>query len=120
MAVAPETILQSAIALEQGDAEIDWRNACSRAYYAAFHRCRAIAREIEPHTDVEGGSAHNIVADILTSPRNTPVHRGMGYKLRSCSVERKRADYDIEVEFRRKTCQAVIDDCKAIMREAAG
>lgn len=50
MSVTPEAIFESAVVLAGGDEEVDWRNACSRAYYAAYHRCRAIANEIEPYT----------------------------------------------------------------------
>ena len=36
MAVTPESILESAAAMSQGGAEVDWRNATSRACYAAY------------------------------------------------------------------------------------
>ncbi len=35
MAVSPEVLLEAAAALGNGHGEADWRNATSRAYYAA-------------------------------------------------------------------------------------
>ena len=52
MAVTPESILESAAAMSQGGAEVDWRNANSRARYAAYHRCRALATLIDPQADL--------------------------------------------------------------------
>ena len=43
MAVTPEVLLQAAAALGDGNQEVDWRNAASRGYYAAFHRCILMA-----------------------------------------------------------------------------
>ena len=57
MPVTPREILDSAVALGRGKAEVDWRNACSRAYYAGFHRCRQIANALEPHADTAGPEA---------------------------------------------------------------
>lgn len=119
MAVTPEAIFQSAVVLARGDEEVDWRNACSRAYYAAYHRCRAIANEIEPYTETAGRSAHRVVADILTSPGSGKARMSMGYKLRQCGAQRRRADYEIDDPFPRQAGLAVIADCREIL-EAAG
>ena len=118
MSVTPEAIFESAVVLAGGDEEVDWRNACSRAYYAAYHRCRAIAKEIEPYTDTASRSTHRIVADILTSPGNGPARMSIGYKLRQCSAQRQRADYQIGDPFPRQVCQAVIADCRDILQAA--
>lgn len=37
MAVTPEGLLSAAKAMSAGEEEVDWRNATSRAYYAAYH-----------------------------------------------------------------------------------
>lgn len=53
MPVTPDEILDSAIKHGSGEAEVDWRNACSRAYFAAFHRCRQIRRPSNPMSSLE-------------------------------------------------------------------
>ena len=44
MAVNPKQLLDAAHELAEGSREVDFRNAASRAYYAAYHRCRPIAK----------------------------------------------------------------------------
>lgn len=107
--------MASAEAMARGGAEVDWRNAGSRAYYAAFHGCRVLAQGIEPHTDTATGSAHRMVADILTKPTNETMHKRLGYKLRQCGIERRRADYDIDDDFPRESCLAVVETCQEIV-----
>lgn len=43
MAVSPKQLLEAAQELAQGNREVDFRNAASRAYCAAYHRCRPVA-----------------------------------------------------------------------------
>ena len=38
MSVTPTEILEAAKGFAKGNSEVDWRNAVSRAYYAAYHR----------------------------------------------------------------------------------
>ena len=61
MPVTPHDIHGSAVALGEGDHEVDWRNAGSRAYFAAFHRCRRLAMQLEPNVDVSRSDAHQVV-----------------------------------------------------------
>ena len=110
--------MASAETMARGSTEVDWRNACSRAYYAAFHRCRALAQGVEPYTDTATGSAHRLVADILTNPTNEAMHKRLGYKLRQCGIERRRADYDIGDDFPRESCLAVVETCREILTVA--
>ena len=65
MPVTPDSILESAAAMSEGDAEVDWRNATSRAYYAAYHRCRPLATVRDPHADLSTRESHRVVYDIL-------------------------------------------------------
>ena len=116
MPVTPKEILDSAVG--RGEAEVDWRNACSRAYYAGFHRCRQIANVLEPHADTAGREAHRVVADILTESSRARPAIGLGYMLRQCRGLRNAADYDVEDNFRLEACLAAIQIGEDILARA--
>ena len=65
MPVTPEEILVTASEMSQGAREEDQRNAVSRAYYAAFHKCRDLASQIDPDGDYSHSSAHQ---DVPATP----------------------------------------------------
>lgn len=67
MAVTPEGLLDAANSIAKGDQEIDWRNATSRAYYAAYHRCRLAAEEARLSI-AEVGGMHAALVETLTAP----------------------------------------------------
>ena len=106
MPVTPDDIHGSAAALSEGDGEIDWRNAGSRAYFAAFHRCRRLAMQLEPHVDVSRSDAHQVVPDIL---RAGGKPRQLSYMLAQCRRTRNMADYDIDDPFPRDTGLAAVE-----------
>ena len=118
MPVTPNEILGSAIALGGGEAEVDWRNACSRAYFAAFHRCRQVAEAYEPHVETGGSNTHRIVGEILTERSRGPEVIGMGYMLGQCRRLRNRADYDVEEVFDRTSCDSAIQTSESILERA--
>lgn len=117
MPVTPKEILDSAVALGRGEAEVDWRNACSRAYYAGYC-CRQIANALEPHADTAGREAHRVVADILTESSRARPAIGLGYMLRQCRGLRNAADYDVEDNFRLEACLAAIQIGEDILARA--
>ena len=118
MPVTPDEILRSAITLGGGEAEVDWRNACSRSYFAAFHRCRKIAEAFEPHVELGGSDTHRLVYEILTERSNKPNSVGAGYMLDQCRKLRNRADYDINDEFHLASCRSAIQTSRDIMAKA--
>ena len=101
MPVTPSEILASAVSLSEGDREVDWRNGGSRAYFAAYHRCRGIAAELEPHVDLSRSDAHQVVPDVLKAEGGKP--RQLAYMLIQCRRIRNSADYDVGDSFRRET-----------------
>ena len=107
MPVTPNEILESAVELSEGGREVDWRNAGSRAYFAAFHHCRKIAAALEPHVDVSARDAHKVVTDVPKAGEGTP--RRLGYMLIQCRRVRNGADYDIADSFRRETASIAMD-----------
>ena len=118
MSVTPREILESAVALGNGSQEVDWRNACSRAYHAAFHRCRKIAEGLEPHASTTGRDPHKVVADILKSWSHGASAVALSYKLSQCRKLRNNADYDVEVGFSYASCRAAIATSDAILETA--
>ena len=116
MAVTPEELLDAATKLERGNAEADWRNAASRAYYAAYHRCRGVAQDARVSVP-EGSSHHSALADALMHGINAPIRR-LGHMLDLCRSRRARADYEIDAAFPRQLGRTVVEDCRRILSEA--
>ena len=46
MPVTANALLEAAKVLGRGETEADRRNAASRAYYAAYHRCLPVGRSV--------------------------------------------------------------------------
>lgn len=101
--MTPDVILDSAKALGQGDAEMEWRNAVSRAYYAAYHRCRPIAENLDSTVDTTTGG-HAAVIELLQKRPAPQTQLALGYMLDVCRKQRNIADYKIERDFQRIAC----------------
>lgn len=107
MPVTPAEILESAAESSEGDREVNWRNAGSRAYFAAFHHCRGIAVELEPHVDVSRSDAHQVVPDVLRARGGTP--RRIAYMLIQCRGIRNNAGYDVQDTFLRERALTAVE-----------
>lgn len=119
MAVTPEMILNSASAMCDGDGdgrEVDWRNATSRAYYAAYHGCRALAQSIEPNADLSRSTSHQNVRAILLQSGSPTEARAVAHQLNACRQVRNRADYQIGEDFERSECGTVVETCRIILK----
>lgn len=117
MGVTPDVILGSARALGSRSAEVDWRNATSRAYYAAYHGCRMLAESLEPLVDLSNARSHKVVGDVLADHRRPNAVRALGYRLAACRRSRNQADYDIDFPFQRDVCLTVVEACGLILRD---
>ena len=119
MAVTPDQILSQAVhALDNADSsEVDWRCATSRAYYAAYHRCRAVAESASLAVP-ERGSVHAWLIEALTAPRNPGRMRGLGYILDQARRWRVEADYEIDIPFERAEATAAIAACRKLFEGA--
>ena len=121
MSVTPAMILESARVLcDGGSAEVDWRNAISRAYYGAFHGCRELAQRIDPLADLSTPSAHQDVAVVLQQRQSGSDARAVSYQLTACRRMRNRADYELDEDFDQRTCRAVVEMCGTILERVAG
>ena len=94
MAVTPESMLQAADSLHDGDAEVDWRNAAACAYYAAFHKCVPFVYGRPTATP-----GHGELIATLMDRRNPIPTRQAGYLLRQCKKLREHANYQIAQDF---------------------
>lgn len=118
MPVTPESILESAAAMSQGDDEVDWRNATSRAYYAAYHRCRTLATSIDPHADLSTAESHRFVGDILQQRGSPSTARGLAYQLAALRKVRNLADYEIDDQFDQDSGRTSVEASRKIIERA--
>ena len=121
MASTPEGLLAAAVSLGQGSTEEDWRNATSRAYYAAFHRCQLLVQEAGlPLPDGTTG-VHRALIDTMTDRFNAGrAFASLGYILEQCRRRRVEADYEIDEDFPQQLAYTVLDDCRNILERADG
>ena len=115
MSVTPTEILEAAKGFAKGNSEVDWRNAVSRAYYAAYHRSMLIVEGLG--VAIEGGGVHRMLVDTLTENRNSNI-KAVGYMLEECRRYRVRADYRIGEEFPFSVCQTVLEQAGRILARA--
>jgi len=66
--------------LMQGEREVDYRSAASRAYYSAFHACRILLKTL-PNLPGSVGTSHQKVIDELLSHSDKRIH-SLGNKLK--------------------------------------
>ena len=117
MSVTPELLLDAATAIAKGSSEVDWRNAASRAYYAAYHRCRTVALEAKVEI-TETGGVHNALVNALTAPLTSRPLKSLGYMLEQCRHWRTAADYRIDQDFSRDLADSVLASCRSILKKA--
>ena len=98
MAVTPNDLLEAARELANGNREVDFRNAASRAYYAAYHRCKPVAKSFGLRTSARG--VHSDVIDTL-SRVTKPTPKQLARLLRKCRTIRSKADYRTDEDFKR-------------------
>ena len=116
MPVTPDLMIEAALLLGRGKAEVDRRNATSRAYYAAYHRCLEIGRRIGLSAEPNRG-VHQQLIDTLAGSRNPRV-RSLGYRLVECRRLRTEADYEIEGDFSHHDAQLSLSQCTRILEQA--
>ena len=117
MAVTPRELLEAAAALGRRESEVDLRNAASRAYYAAYHQCRRLARDLRLRPTPGSGGVHRRVIDTLTTSQDRKLRR-LGYMLEQCRKLRVVADYDIEAEFPSDHARTALAQCRRILNGA--
>lgn len=112
MAVSPKQLLEAAQELAAGNREVDFRNAASRAYYAAYHRCRPIAQRNGLRTSNRG--VHSDVIDALRTSTK-PALKQLTQMLARCRTLRAKADYSIGEGFRRSEARTSTQQAQKIL-----
>ena len=115
MAVSPKQLLEAAQGLAQGSREVDFRNAASRAYYAAYHRCQPIAVRIGLRSS--GRGVHGDVIDALRTTAK-PTLKHLAQMLARCRSLRAKADYNIADEFKWAEAQTITRQAQKILTAA--
>lgn len=116
MAVTPKILLDAAHAIGKGTGEADSRNAVSRAYYAAYHRCLAVAQDARLAI-AEIGGVHVALIQALIDPLAPTRFKSLGYMLEQCRLRRVDADYRINQDFPRSLADTVLADCARILQK---
>ena len=108
MAINPRDLLENGREMARRNLEVDHRNGASRAYYAAFHACRALLDALGVVANQKGRGSHRDMADTLMFFPNQSKNldrtninriRTVGKDLSPLINKRRRADYDIKDNF---------------------
>ena len=122
MAVTCLDFLNSAVEFKGGGSEVSWRNAASRAYYAAYHACLPLAKSLPNYRDVQGGVHTQLIAALENATaRDSTSHlsvRALGFLLRQIRFHRIAADYFIEEEFDESNADLVLKQSERIIESS--
>ena len=111
MSIGPNDFYEAAKKLGTGSEEVDFRNAASRSYYAAYHRCKALAKRGDFR--VSGRGDHVDVTDALERSFKTSG-KILARMLKKCRTLRRKADYKIDDTFTASEAQSCIDQVPKI------
>lgn len=114
MAVTSKALLEAAVEISVGGREVDWRNAASRGYYAAYHRCILLAyggRSAQP--------GHRQLIDQLTDSKASVRWRQAGHLLQQCKRLRERADYRTMDDFEQSEAEMALEAARRIFEHAS-
>lgn len=106
--------------------EVDTRAAVSRAYYAAYHRCREWhARLPSPgFNSGPGGGVHQQLLNQLRnpapqcSPTQASLSRQLAYSLQALKADRFTADYELQKMVRNADVQLACAKAAMIFTKA--
>ncbi|WP_414041586.1 hypothetical protein ACJU26_05875 [Acidithiobacillus sp. M4-SHS-6] len=100
MAIEPLDFLDSAKSCIMSGKEMDWRNASSRAYYAAYHQSARMANSLcrlHPRCNEKKGSHERLICHINYS--GIDRLKVIARLLDQCKTRRVIADYEIDNNF---------------------
>ena len=117
MAVTASVLLAAAARLLSGGNEVDYRNAASRAYYAAFHACRPVGLTLGLQEVPERGPHWDLI-EIFKRQGDTK-YLSIAHMLEQCRRLRVRADYEIEEDFDEARAQTTLSQCERILERVA-
>jgi len=101
--------------LDNSTGEVDWRNAASRAYYAAYHRGHAIAGQGGLQIGANTSTHLALIGALKDSGQAS--HRSIAFRLSNCRVVRNNADYNIDLAFAKRLAGSTLRQCRGIFHE---
>lgn len=122
MSSTPEEFLSFSISAQNtaGGIEFNYRNAASRAYYAAFHCCYAERLRCPNLIENEFLGSHDKLYAKFTALPITPVStvlKSMAYVARMMKGIRHKADYRLGEEFALADSAQQISDAQSVHRK---
>lgn len=115
MAVNHQHFLESARVLLSGLSEMDYRNAASRSYYAAYHLCLNLGRRFPDYLDEKSGVHERLILK-LENARDKKI-KAVGYILRGCKGSRSKADYFLEDKFSKQEAELAIKQVEKLIQK---
>lgn len=118
MPVSCHEFLNSAVQLVEGASEIDYRNAVSRAHYAAYHACKSVVHCC-PVVKAENMGHHEFLAlQFQKYPKEKSGHKAahkIAWLMNQTRLARGRADYDIGNSFKQGYARTQVGNAKRII-----
>ena len=103
----------SAYEISSGNREIDYRNAISRTYYAAYHSCEQWRRDNQLEIAV-AGTTHDKLIKIFINNSNQEVKR-IGNSLIQLKARRHLADYNLKTTFSKLEVTSMLKQTNKIL-----
>jgi hypothetical protein len=120
MSVTAADFHEFAVRIAEAGKEIDFRNAISRTYYAAFHAC--LPRFASGSDGVDPRIGHAAFTGWLQNhAASTPIRR-LGVHLNLLRQQRNAADYTLRRDFKRfdvETAFGVYGNVMRLLEQAA-
>ena len=115
----PIEFLKSAEVLleKESVAEVECRNAASRAYYSAYHSCLVLSNGYPSTNDVKKeGGMHQQLIDKLCNHQDEQV-KTVGYSLKQVKTRRVMADYKLTQDFTLQDAKFAVDSVQKLLQE---
>ncbi len=99
--------------------EVDYRNAISRAYYAAYHEADRVANKYSKgNSGNKHGMHEKLINKLISHPniqQRDAVINQIGSLLRMCKKQRVRADYRLRATLSKTDAEATLLNCEQII-----
>jgi uncharacterized protein (UPF0332 family) len=109
--------------IEQND-EVDYRNAISRSYYAAYHTALSLDDLIENHGGIKSnvGVHEQLVSKFANCPMSVAGAmqiKSLGYMLKRAKDVRRNADYFLEIDLTKDDAKEQLKTVEKILSKVA-
>jgi len=117
----PIEFLKTAEALleKESVAEVECRNAASRAYYSAYHSCLDLSKRYPTTNDnrvKKDVGMHEKLIQTLCEHQDVQV-KSAGYSLRQVKTRRVKADYKLAQDFTLQDAKFAVDSVQKLLQE---